>query len=1218
MSTHTKTVSFAQQDESTPCILGLENNKAQSFLSRFLDPVNNESTVKQPLSESSASNLEPKARRLDLFKTHPDQSVISGFSEASEEDVPHSLEIDVDQSIISTFSTFSDVPAGEQNLLRFHEEPSLISAFSEVTEVAQNTSRVYHHEASMVSAFSEPTALVQNSSKFHQEASLASACSESTNVSLEFATDTTWLSCYKCNRQLQPWHDHVRLACPCWHTLCPECTISLVVNRKFADVTCKECSNVVSTITYCHGYESSTLPKQCSSTNRGPTRDIEIKKHSLNLYKEPFRCFEAEFNKDPYEAATKAVLSLSIVDRNTFQPVSFISTIDLEDGPESIEDELSLRTIFSLLHRPFVQNSVAVMPVTRMTEADLVDFAAYKENSILFKILYGLATGRVQVDSETFDKPNCWRSGRLSEALACFIAKETICRLHTRGPLILQKVLSIVLEKANAQKDLREFLSRLKLAESPQTRYYAKEKQTVRRKHAAVDNDPLSLVGLNFDQIGFKVRQGTYKNHLVMQIQLDPPQQLKLLGFYNDNRISRSDGITWEELRKIHGDDTRDLAKAIVGVRDNDIKTLSHYVLTNIKTVVSYLPQLPDVDACKLMVETNDFKSWSFRFANNLGVKLQESSTLRDEQEYTIRKGAVRRSAEESSKLTFYERNNIHLDVDHSDPSKIEAVEALLDYLNCATDTSDRSWNDDVAANERPLREDFVFVTCDNSPASIWWTLRNKDIQSNRHTPEERKYKRFRFVVGGYHAEAAFLCSRGRLSKDVVTPFIQRYRTTEARVNWVLQPHDTRDVKNENVEYILAHYAAAAAACQISLQKDDVSAAAVHEYMLARAEKYPAVMALLLDLRLITIDFMIRDSESAGDRGDVDLFLSSMRLALIFFACTNAHKYVRTVCEFLEWFHCASSAEKLIFKKYYFCKITANGRPIWGDRAVETTMLHIRKFMGRYARPEHDKTLDNTVTEIPFRQEGMRDLRDVLGADYSWFSKQPWNKQFRKLGKVYAHTRIACDDWNVWGEGPPKTCPEALGHEETDIVLPDGNSLSNTYLSAKLIGEKRVLDFYQMKLVDNRHPVSINNSGVSLKMLPTTRLKREQDLEALKIMRYGTREEDFLTNKMQNIMNKEKLVSDIQWYHQVFHDVPDDFYTPNGNLRSKYDRRKLVALLCKFRRRYYHENPQQLEAHQLEMEQFEWDDVTSTVSDRRDELKDPFYCLDQDVLNGFR
>jgi hypothetical protein len=87
--------------------------------------------------------------------------------------------------------------------------------------------------------------------------------------------------------------------------------------------------------------------------------------------------------------------------------------------------------------------------------------------------------------------------------------------------------------------------------------------------------------------------------------------------------------------------------------------------------------------------------------------------------------------------------------------------------------------------------------------------------------------------------------------------------------------------------------------------------------MIKRAVEVPACMAILLDLRLLEILFMIRDSEKAGTHGDVPLFLTCMRFSLPLYAVTHATNYCHLVCDFLEWHKTASDADSILFEKKF-------------------------------------------------------------------------------------------------------------------------------------------------------------------------------------------------------------------------------------------------------------------------------------------------------------
>ena len=100
-------------------------------------------------------------------------------------------------------------------------------------------------------------------------------------------------------------------------------------------------------------------------------------------------------------------------------------------------------------------------------------------------------------------------------------------------------------------------------------------------------------------------------------------------------------------------------------------------------------------------------------------------------------------------------------------------------------------------------------------------------------------------------------------------------------------------------------------------------------------------------------------------------------------------------------------------------------------------------------------------------------------------------------------------------------------------------------------------------------------------------------------------------------MPKAKIAEDVQWFSDVYHDVPNDIFTETGNVRSKYKRPTLVRLLCMFRKRYFHDFPAEYDRWQAELQKMDEEDAASSPQERRDELSDPFYALDEEVVKQF-
>ena len=163
-----------------------------------------------------------------------------------------------------------------------------------------------------------------------------------------------------------------------------------------------------------------------------------------------------------------------------------------------------------------------------------------------------------------------------------------------------------------------------------------------------------------------------------------------------------------------------------------------------------------------------------------------------------------------------------------------------------------------------------ALATADGGPSKRWLNLHNADVQEEGSLVEDRKYKLSSFLMTGFHFMMEFLTMRGRISCSYTAFFARKWRPKEPQLDWIYIIRDPNEALHELREYMLAHYRTAA---EESGTTDPVR---IHKYMLDRAIKVPTCVAVLLDLRLLEILFMIRDSEKAGMHGDMPLFLSCM------------------------------------------------------------------------------------------------------------------------------------------------------------------------------------------------------------------------------------------------------------------------------------------------------------------------------------------------------
>ena len=368
--------------------------------------------------------------------------------------------------------------------------------------------------------------------------------------------------------------------------------------------------------------------------------------------------------------------------------------------------------------------------------------------------------------------------------------------------------------------------------------------------------------------------------------------------------------------------------------------------------------------------------------------------------------------------------------------------------------------------------------------------------------------------MSGFHFQMEFLTMRGRLCHDVFAFFGRKWRPSDPSFNWITTIRDPNDALLELPQYLLCHYRAAAEAaanvCDIPFQ--DITESQIHKYMLERAVDVPMVMAVLFDLRLIEIALMIRDTEKTGKNGDVRLFLSTLRLSLALFSITHATNYCHLVAEFLEWWELASDAERLLFEKFYYTKISPCGKPIWVDRGVEWTVRHIRGFLGHRVRPaNHDSVIERVVSEIPWRTRAKRDFRCILGTEnQAEYSYGDWNEKSFVLGDAFYETRVALDATNFWGPGPLEG--ELECEQEGTYVLHDSSSkndgneklISSSILEGFKIGINRGIDYFIEHHLENRYIKKRSEVNATLKLLPTNHEIRKKDLEITKAIRFST------------------------------------------------------------------------------------------------------------------
>jgi hypothetical protein len=280
---------------------------------------------------------------------------------------------------------------------------------------------------------------------------------------------------------------------------------------------------------------------------------------------------------------------------------------------------------------------------------------------------------------------------------------------------------------------------------------------------------------------------------------------------------------------------------------------------------------------------------------------------------------------------------------------------------------------------------------------------------------------------------------------------------------------------------------------------------------------------------------------------------------------------------------------------------------------MEKSVLHTRDEEGKHAKRNFETSIKTTVAGLPFRVKSKSDLASVLGTRRSTsYTSPPWNQQVRPITEVFAHTFVSAMDLNIWGQGP-LNFPKEDEVDGVEFVLPEGNLLSTALLNAPYIGTNRMEEFYIHDRIRRRN-VSKKGRVVSLKMLPGTSTERRDRLLKTAKIRLSTSLVELFPLKQD--LPIKKISEELLWLQEVYPDlqIPTRRNTQGNRAPTRED---YLRVLCEYRKAYFIEFPEVKRNYELQIEQLDQDDVSSSVQDRTDILQHPYYSLCDEVKELF-
>lgn len=507
---------------------------------------------------------------------------------------------------------------------------------------------------------------------------------------------------------------------------------------------------------------------------------------------------------------------------------------------------------------------------------------------------------------------------------------------------------------------------------------------------------------------------------------------------------------------------------------------------------------VPSVDEARELLSTGDSFDVDARLSTSYGARFcfpsSQPSVDVVQQENDDPEADNIRMLNPCLSSTMYNLGDQKVEIDLPLRADLNKKETVLGIVKGALDLRDRALQaadeEDITAintDERPLMEDLgITIAGDGSPSYTFLTLKagNPDGFKNIHN-----------FCGGFHWDLNMKQRHGfRFGDSHLKYFLHPFRDTDKKKDWYLNPGDPNQTSLEQPEMTDAHYVTAMRGLSKLKKGDPISAVDVDDWMLERALDHDLCMTVLMDLRFAEVNYMIRDSEREGKKGNLELFRIGAKLSLLLFARTHATKYVRMAVEYWIWWRCSSDADKKLYQEFYYTKQTVNGTPIWVDRFVEWMNKDLREYLGKYAKPNQELLLRRASLLLKDRKRDRTELNRLFGITER--GELGANREEKKLAisVIFCHQLDLIDKLNLWGDGAVKVGKGNCFEEPRQFTDPSGEHELNTESLFDISGaEEAIMAYFDFNSLSGElNQVGRSEKDVSLRMTPVLLAEVEQ------------------------------------------------------------------------------------------------------------------------------
>eukprot|EP00956_Cyclotella_meneghiniana_P028640 scaffold67372_cov26-Cyclotella_meneghiniana.AAC.1 len=313
---------------------------------------------------------------------------------------------------------------------------------------------------------------------------------------------------------------------------------------------------------------------------------------------------------------------------------------------------------------------------------------------------------------------------------------------------------------------------------------------------------------------------------------------------------------------------------------------------------------------------------------------------------------------------SIYDLNNTTVDLPiHGDLNSSAVVKGIVNYY---TDIKDKCLKETIGCtDDDPVHEDdaspeVIFMGnpwaeagWDRADWPIPWMKANGPSLSGDGQPsfgllklrdQENMNKVYTVIAGGFHMLLEIHKMRGRMfAGSHMAEIWKAWRPTEKQQNWAFSPGDPNQVDEELFMYYFALVSSVVTACleekQTAGDTSGVSAVEAYEFMLNAFKENPFYTQLVSEMRTAEVVFLLHCAE---EEADAKAYVCGLKFAAPLFTANHATKYTFILAKFFQWWHCASEADKKIYKTMLMTKKTERGKNIFTDRFVEWLVKDLR------------------------------------------------------------------------------------------------------------------------------------------------------------------------------------------------------------------------------------------------------------------------------------